>query len=113
MPEDRSDIDVDPHDRHVEMKDDGRVAEIKSKSGSTTVRCPHGTNVSVGSMSGGGQMSGEFGFGKISAISGSVTVDSATGGVEDRAVNGSHTVGAFGGYICSYNKCADIKGGPT
>src|SRR4030067_1784869 len=80
--EERDDLDVEPPDRHVEMKDGGRTAEVKSRSGSLRVRCPRGTNVSIGAISGHIRLAGEFGSVKGSAVSGHLQNDYASGGVE-------------------------------
>ena len=95
--EDRQDVDVEPPDRRVEHSADGRTIEIRSRSSSLEVRCPRGTNVSVGAISGHVRLAGEFGSVKVSAVSGHVDVDSARGDVDVRAVSGHLSVNACGG----------------
>src|SRR3989304_4198413 len=77
--EDRDDLAVEPPDRRGEMKDGGRTAEVKSRSGGPRVRCPRGTDVSVGVISGHVRLAGEFGSVKVSAVSGHIEIDSASG----------------------------------
>src|SRR3990170_9001112 len=96
-PEERDALDVEPPDRHVEMKDDGRTAEVKSRSGSLRVRCPRGTNVSIGAISGHIRLAGEFGSVKVSAVSGHIEIDSASGDVDVRSVSGHLSVNTCGG----------------
>lgn len=122
--EDREDVDVDPPDRHVEPDEDGRILNIKSKSGAVRVRVPTGTNVSVGAMSGSVKLEGEFGNVKVSAMSGSVEVDRARGDVDIRSVSGSLTVArcdgncnmntksgrVFAGWVGGEVKAATISG---
>src|SRR3972149_4058001 len=76
--EERDDLDVEPPDRHVEMKDGGRTAEVKSRSGSLRVRCPKGTDVSIGVISGGVRLAGAVGPAQGAAASGPIHIDSAT-----------------------------------
>src|SRR3972149_2307966 len=95
--EDRDDLDVEPPDRHVEMKDGGRTAEVKSRSGGLRVRCPRGTNVSIGVISGHVQLAGQFGSVKVSAVSGHIEIDSASGDVDVRSVSGHLSVNTCGG----------------
>ncbi len=87
--EERSDLEVDPS-RHVEFKN-GTV-EIRSRSGSLSVRCPKLTNISVGVISGHVRLEGEFGSVKVSAVSGSIEIDSAAGDLDVRSVSGHLTV---------------------
>src|SRR3990170_2462328 len=95
--EERDDLDVEPPDRRVEMKDGGRTAEVKSRSGSLRVRCPKGTDVSVGAISGHIRLAGQFGSVKVSAVSGHIEIDSASGDVDVRSVSGHLSVNTCGG----------------
>src|SRR3970282_2069000 len=79
--EERDDLEVEAPDRRVEMKDGGRTAEVKSRSGSLRVRCPKGTDVPIGAISGHLRLAGEFGSVKVSAVSGHIEIDSASGDV--------------------------------
>ncbi len=95
--EDRDDLEIDPPDRRVELKDGGRTAEVRSRSGSLDIRCPRLTDISVGAISGHIQLIGEFGSVKVSAVSGHIEVDSAAGDLDVRSVSGHLTVNACRG----------------
>lgn len=107
--EDRDDLEVDPPERRVEFKHDGRHAEIKARSGSITVRCPLGTDVSVGVISGHVSLSGEFGSVKVAAVSGSIEIDSARGDVDVRSVSGHLSVETCGGRCQLNTKSGHIR----
>jgi DUF4097 and DUF4098 domain-containing protein YvlB len=62
---------------------------VKSKSGLIEVRCPIGTDVSVGAMSGTVKLIGTFGSLKVSSVSGGIEIDAANGNIDARAVSGS------------------------
>lgn len=140
--EERSDIDVEPANRQVELKESGRhrhrhrhghgildhfrkggqaeerddappdrrpVLEVKSKSGNLEVRCPTGTDVSVGAMSGNVQLLGTFGSIKISTVSGGVEIDTAQGNVDARSVSGRVTVKNVGGRADVSSKSGRVR----
>ena len=135
--EERSDVDVEPADRTVELKESGRhrhrhrhgiferlhrgpkdsdvqperrpVLEAKSKSGSIEVRCPTGTDVSVGAMSGTVKLIGTFGSLKVSTVSGGIEIDSARGNVDARCVSGSITVKSVGGSADVSSKSGRVR----
>jgi DUF4097 and DUF4098 domain-containing protein YvlB len=98
--EDREDFEIDPPDRHIEMRDERM--EVHSKSGNLHVRCPTGTNVKVGAMSGSVRLEGTFGSVKVNAVSGSIEVDDALGNVDIRSVSGNLSIGSCGGE-CTIN----------
>ena len=98
--EDRDDVEIDQPRAHVEVKD--HVLEVHSKSGSVAARCPTGTRVSVGVISGSVRLEGTFGSVKVSAISGSIHADEVRGDVDVRSVSGSLSVESCGG-DCSLN----------
>jgi hypothetical protein len=98
--EDRDDVEVDQPNSHAEVK--GEVLEVRSKSGSLTARCPTGTRVSVGAISGSVRLEGTFASVKVSAISGSVHVGSVRGDADVRSVSGSLSIESCGG-DCSLN----------
>ena len=100
--EDRDDFEVEPPDRRVEVSDGGRVVEVRSRSSSMRIRCPKGSDVSVGAMSGSVRLEGTFGSVKINAVSGSIEVEEALGDVDVRSVSGNLSVGKCGG-ACSIN----------
>ena len=140
--EERSDVEVEPANRTVELKESGRhrhrrrhghgildhfrrgsqdterddappegrpVLEVKSKSGSIEVRCPTGTDVSVGAMSGSVKLLGTFGSLKISTVSGGIDIDTATGNVDARCVSGSITVKSVGGRADVSSKSGRVR----
>jgi len=135
--EDRPDVDVEPANRTVELTESGRhrhrrrhgifdrwhresregdappsrrpVLEVKSKSGSIEVRCPIGTDVSVGAMSGSVKLIGTFGSLKISTVSGSIDLDTATGNVDARCVSGSISVKSVGGRADVSSKSGRVR----
>ncbi len=135
--EDRSDVEVDPPGRSVELLDGGShrhrpihgfferlhggaaesdagreartVLEVKSKSGSIEVRCPVGTDVSVGAMSGSVKLIGTFGSVKISTVSGGIEVDTARGNVDARCVSGSIKVRSCGGRCDVSSKSGSVR----
>jgi len=117
--EERPDVEVEPESRMVELKEGGRgrhrhrhgilghlrshehdegerqhrpVLEVKAKSGSVEVRCPVGTDVSVGAISGNVKLVGAFGSVKVSAVSGGIEIDTISGNLDARAVSGSIAV---------------------
>ena len=98
--EDRDDVEVDQPNSHAEVK--GEVLEVRSKSGSLTARCPTGTRVSVGAISGSVRLEGTFASVKVSAVSGSVHVGSVRGDADVRSVSGSLSIESCGG-DCSLN----------
>jgi len=85
------------------------VLEVKSKSGSIDVRCPRGTDVSVGAISGRVSLTGTFGSVKISTVSGSIEVDTAEGDVDARCVSGSITVKSCGGRCDVTSKSGRVR----
>jgi DUF4097 and DUF4098 domain-containing protein YvlB len=100
--EDREDFEIDPPDRRIEMSDDGRLLAVHSRSSNLHVRCPTGTNVKVGAMSGKVRLEGDFGSVKVNAVSGSIEVDTALGDVDIRSVSGNLRLGSCRGE-CSIN----------
>ena len=107
--EDRDDIEVDPPGRQLEFRDDGRIAETKSKSSNLQVRVPTGMNVSVGTISGSVRLEGTFGSVKVSAVSGTVELDHALGDIDIRSVSGSLTVKSVAGECCVNSKSGRIS----
>jgi hypothetical protein len=132
--EDRSDVEVEPGSRMVELKAGKRrhrhgifehlhkhphpeesnrprrpVLEVKSKSGSIEVRCPVGTDVSVGAMSGRVKLIGTFGSVKISTVSGGIDIDTALRNVDARCVSGSVHVKSCGGSADIASKSGRVR----
>jgi DUF4097 and DUF4098 domain-containing protein YvlB len=108
--EDRSDVETDPG-RRMELVDGERIAQIKSTSSSLHVRCPLGTDVSAGTVSGGVKLAGRFGSVKVATISGSIEIDVASGDVDLRSVSGSLSVEACGGRCQLNTKSGSIAVG--
>jgi DUF4097 and DUF4098 domain-containing protein YvlB len=132
--EERPDVPGEPRDRTVEVKAGSRrhrhgifehlhrhphpeesnrprrpVLEVKSKSGSIEVRCPIGTDVSVGAMSGSVKLIGTFGSVKISTVSGNIEIDTAKGNVDARCVSGSISVKSCGGHADVSSKSGRVR----
>jgi hypothetical protein len=133
--EDRSDVEVEPGSRMVDLKAGKRrhrhgifehlhrhphpekegdrprrpVLEVKSKSGNIEVRCPVGTDVSVGAMSGSVKLVGSFGSLKISTVSGGIDIDTARGNVDARSVSGSVHVKSCGGSADIASKSGRVR----
>ncbi len=107
--EDRADLEIDPPDRRVELLDGGRIVEIKSRSSSLQIRCPSGTDVSVGAVSGHVRLTGQFGSVKVSGVSGHIEVDSASGDVDVRSVSGSLSVNSCGGRCQLNTKSGSVR----
>ncbi len=107
--EDRTDIEIDPSDRRIEISDDGRVAETRSRSTNLEVRVPHGLNVSVGTVSGGIELVGRFGIVKLSSVSGHIRIGDTTGNADIRSISGHIDVGRCGGSCRANTKSGHIQ----
>jgi len=134
--EERDDVDVEPGQRGVELKEGGRgrhrhhggllghlrshehgegerqhrpVLEVKAKSGNIEVRCPVGTDVSVGAISGSVKLKGAFGSVKVSAVSGGIDIDTVTGNLDARAVSGSIAVRRCAGRCDVSSKSGKVR----
>src|SRR3989304_5737261 len=94
--EERDDPDGEPPGRPGEMKDGGRTAEVKSRSGSLRVRCPKGTDVSIGVISGHVQLAGQFGSVKVSAVSGHIRIGRGEKAARVSTLSGSVELGTAG-----------------
>ena len=73
--EDRDDVSIDPEGEQ-ELHEDGSI-EVKPhrRSSSVRVRCPEGTEVMVGTVSGNVDLEGSLGAVRVTSRSGSITVD--------------------------------------
>jgi DUF4097 and DUF4098 domain-containing protein YvlB len=134
--EERPDVDVEPGQRGVELKEGGRgrhrhrhgilghlrshehdegerqhrpVLEVKTKSGSVEVRCPIGTDVSVGAISGNVKLLGTFGSVKVSTVSGGIEIDNITGDLDARCVSGSISVARCAGRCDVSSKSGRVR----
>ena len=114
--EQRSDIEA-PNDARVETasSEHGPVLEISSPRGGSSdleVRCPAGTPVSVGTISGDVRLHGDLGPATVTTTSGDVSVDRAAA-LDARSVSGHLEVDCCSG-ICRLNtKSGHIKAGDT
>jgi DUF4097 and DUF4098 domain-containing protein YvlB len=109
--EERTDIEIEPADRRVEISDDGRVVETRSKSTNVEVRVPHGLNVSVGTVSGNIELIGRFGIVKASSVSGHIRVGDVSGNADIRSISGHIEVGNCGGSCRANTKSGHIEMG--
>lgn len=108
--EERDDLEVEPEGRGVKIVDD-HVAELKSRSKNFTIRCPIGTNVSVGTVSGKVKLKGPLGSIKVSTISSAISIDISSGDVDVRTVSGSIKVERCGGSCKLSSKSGSIRVG--
>jgi len=86
-------------DRIEALEDDGEATlRIRNGRGSRpfTVRCPVGTDVTVGTQSGGVRLAGDFGAVSVTTMSGKIEVESADE-ADLRSVSASITVGSCRG----------------
>lgn len=95
--EERADLEIDPPERRIELEDGGRTVHIQARSTSLIIRCPQGSDVAVGSVSGHIELEGRFGSVKATTVSGHIQIDSASGDVDVRSVSGHLSVDACGG----------------
>ena len=114
--EDRADIEV-PGDARVETTghERGAVLQITAPRGGSRdlhARCPSGTRVSLGTVSGDVVLRGEFGPATITTTSGDVSVDRAAA-LDARSVSGDLEVDCCAG-LCRLNtKSGHIEAGET
>lgn len=107
--EDRTDIEIDPPDRRLEISDDGRVAETRSRSTDLEIKVPHGLNVSVGTVSGNVELVGRFGIVKVSTVSGHIRLGDMSGDADIRSISGHIEVGSVGGCCRANTKSGHIQ----
>ena len=93
--EDRPDIVVDGK-AAIEDGDDGGVI-VRASSSSLDVRCPVGTDVRVGTSSGGVELRGRLGDARVTTSSSSIRVEDVDA-LELRSSSGSIEVGTCVGY---------------
>jgi DUF4097 and DUF4098 domain-containing protein YvlB len=89
--EDREDVSVEPAGTQI-RGDDGSI-EVKPprRSSSVHVRCPEGSEVMVGTVSGDVDLQGRLGAVRVTSTSGSITVDTVAS-ADLRTVSGRATV---------------------
>ena len=104
--EDRSDIEIDPPDRRLEVHED--VVEAHAKSTDLVIRVPHGLNISVGTVSGDIELQGRFGILKVGSVSGHVRVGDTAGDADLRSISGHIECGDCGGSCQANTKSGHI-----
>jgi hypothetical protein len=104
--EPRDDVAVDQG--RLETADDGWL-EIRPR-GSATVRCPEGSDVVVGTLSGSLIFDGPLGEVRATTASGSVRVDRVSS-LDARAVSGSIAVGTCTGLCRAKTKSGSVRVG--
>lgn len=95
----RDDVEVETDSVESHMADGGRVRVVRSSRGGSspiTVRCPEGTDVSVGSQAGPVRMEGTFGAVTVTTMSGKIEIDAAKE-ADLRSMAGSITAGVVQG----------------
>ncbi len=99
--------------KHVHER--GPTLEIRAGRGGSQdleVRCPTGTPVSVGTISGDVRLQGQFGDATVATASGDITVDRAAA-LDARSVSGDLEVGGCSGPCRLHTKSGDIEAGTT
>ncbi|MFB3092985.1 MAG: DUF4097 domain-containing protein [Dehalococcoidia bacterium] len=93
----------------------GPTLEIHAGRGGSQdlqVRCPTGTPVSVGTISGDARLQGQFGDATITTASGDITVDRAAA-LDARSVSGDLEVGGCSGHCRLHTKSGHIQADAT
>ena len=106
---DVQDIEIEPGNRRVEVSDDERVVETRTRATNLKITVPEGTNVSVGAVSGHVSLKGRFGTVKVSTVSGHIEVDETEGDVDIRSISGRLEVGRCGGRCRANTKTGHIE----
>ncbi|HXK34415.1 MAG TPA: DUF4097 family beta strand repeat-containing protein [Dehalococcoidia bacterium] len=97
--EPREDVEVEGHDVESLLDAGGSTLRIRAGRGhkKMLVRCPRGTDVVVGTMSGGVRLAGDFGRVSVTTMSGSIEVDEAEE-VDARCGPGEIRIGRCAGH---------------
>ena len=106
---DVQDIEIEPGNRRVEVSDDERVVETRTRATNLKITVPEGTNVSVGAVSGHVSLKGRFGTVKVSTVSGHIEVDETEGDVDIRSISGRLEVGRCDGRCRANTKTGHIE----
>lgn len=106
---DAKDIEIEPADRRIEVSDDKRVVETRTRATNLRITVPKGTNVSVGTVSGQVSLHGRFGTVKVSTVSGHIEVDETEGDVDIRSISGHLEVERCGGCCRANTKSGRIE----
>jgi len=107
--DDVQEIEIEPGDHRVDVSDDKRVAETRTRSTNLKIIVPEGTNVSVGAVSGNVSLEGRFGTVKVSTVSGHIEVDETEGDVDIRSISGHLEVERCGGRCRANTKSGRIE----
>ncbi|RLC57936.1 MAG: hypothetical protein DRI30_03435, partial [Chloroflexi bacterium] len=107
--EDVREIEIEPADHRIDVSDDERVAETRTRSTNLKIIVPEGTNVSVGTVSGHVSLKGRFGTVKVSTVSAHIEVDEADGDVDIRSISGHLEVGRCSGRCRANTKSGRIE----
>ena len=114
--EERTDIEAPENARAVTTSDEhGPVLEVTSPRGGSRdleLRCPSGTPISVGTISGDVRLRGEFGSATVTTTSGDVSVDRAAA-LDARSVSGDLEVVCCSGHCRLSTKSGHIEAGDT
>jgi hypothetical protein len=99
--EERSDVLVEtgaPSEQDVERDATGRISFASARSGSTNLllRCPTGTDIVVGSLSGHVELTGRFGDVRVTTLSGNIAIDQADS-IDVRSMSGNLEVSSCSG----------------
>ena len=106
---DVQEIEIEPGDRRLDVSDDKRVVETRTRSTNLKITVPEGTNVSVGAVSGQVTLKGRFGSVKVSSVSGRIEVDEADGDVDIRSISGRLQVERCAGRCRANTKSGRIE----
>ena len=106
----RDDVSIDSEGKQ-ELQEDGSI-EVKPRrrSSSVHVRCPEGSEVMVGTVSGDVDLQGSLGAVRVTSTSGSITVDTVES-ADLRTVSGRATVGQCTGLCRASTKSGKIAVG--
>jgi DUF4097 and DUF4098 domain-containing protein YvlB len=95
----RDDVEAETDAVNAFFDDDGRSLVIRSARGGSrplTVRCPVGTDLVIGTQSGGVTLEGDLGVVRVTTMSGSIDIESAEE-LDVRTMSGSIAVGVCRG----------------
>ncbi len=108
--EDRDDVSIEPEAKQVRGEDGSIEVKPHRRSSSVHVRCPEGSEVMVGTVSGDVDLQGNLGAVRVTSTSGSITVD-AVESADLRSMSGRATVERCTGLCRASTKSGKIKVG--
>lgn len=99
--EERADVLIEsgaPPRERIETDATGRISVMSARGGSASleVRCPAGTDVVVGMISGSAELRGQFGAVRVNTVSGSIEIDRVEE-IDARTISGNIDVSACSG----------------